>query len=77
MKKTLMKINVEEMSEIHVENMFYPYFCTGSSRSVNDSPMGIPLVNVNLSTCILTRFISCNSDNSVQTVIIIGSKCIL
>ena len=30
-----------------------------------------------LATCSLKRFISGNSDNSVQTVIIIGSTCVL
>ena len=30
-----------------------------------------------LNTCSLKRFISCNSDNWVQTVIIIGNACIL
>ena len=28
-------------------------------------------------TCIVRRFIDCNSDNSVQTVIIIGNTCSL
>ena len=30
-----------------------------------------------LNTCSLKRLISCNSDNCVQTVIIIGNTCIL
>jgi len=35
---TLAEENIEDMSENHWENMFYPYFCTDSSSLVNVSP---------------------------------------
>ena len=41
-----MEENFMELSEIHWENMFYPYICTHSSSLVNVSPMRIALVYV-------------------------------
>ena len=38
-----------------------------------ENSVGVPVLN----TCSLKRLIRCNSDNSVQTVIIIGNACIL
>ena len=37
-KKQMLKETFMEMSEIHWENMCYPYSCTDSSRLVNVSP---------------------------------------
>ena len=34
MKNTLLEEYFEDMSEIHWENMFYPYVCTDSSSLV-------------------------------------------
>ena len=31
----MLKEKFKEMSDIHWENMFYPYICTDSSRLVN------------------------------------------
>ena len=65
-----------EMSESKRENILYPYICTDSRNLVN-----VPYENsVSLrfcTTCSLRRLIGCNSDNSVQTVIINGNTCIV
>ena len=37
-KKPMLKETFMEVSEIHWENMFYPYIFTDSSSSVNVSP---------------------------------------
>ena len=37
MKHHLVEEDFMEFSEIHLENMFYPYICTDSSRLVNIS----------------------------------------
>ena len=57
--------------------MFYSSICTDSSSFYNVSPLRIALVYVLLIDASLIRFISCNSDNCVHTVIIIGNACIL
>ena len=38
MKKTFLKENFEEMSEVHRSNMFYPYFSIDASGFVTVSP---------------------------------------
>ena len=55
--------------------MVYPYIFIDSSSLVNVSDKNSVSLRV-LNTYSLKRFISCNSDNSVQTVIIIGNACI-
>ena len=55
--------------------MVYPYIFIDSSSLVNVSHKNSVSLRV-LNTYSLKRFISCNSDNSVQTVIIIGNSCI-
>ena len=72
-----MEENFMELSEIHWENMFYPYICTDSSSLVNVSPWEYRWFTFFYTTCSLNRFIRCYSDISVQTVIIIGTTCIL
>ena len=37
-KEAVLKETFMEVSEIHWENMFFPYICTDSSSSVNVSP---------------------------------------
>ena len=74
--KTLLEKNVEEMSEIHWENICYQYFCTDSSSLVIVSHKNSVLFCL-FNTCSLKRLITCNSNNSVPTVIIIGTTCIL
>ena len=56
--------------------MVYPYIFIDSSSLVNVSHKNSVSLRV-LNTYSLKRFISCNSDNSVQPVIIIGNACIL
>ena len=55
--------------------MVYPYIFIDSSSLVNVSHKNSVSLRV-LNTYSLKRFISCNSDNSVQPVIIIGNACI-
>ena len=56
--------------------MFYPYIYTDSSRLVN-VPNENSVSLLVFTTCSLNRFISCNSDSSVETVIIIGNTFVL
>ena len=76
MKIRLLKDTFMEIIESNCENILYQYICTDSRSLVN-----VPYENsVSLrfcTTCSLRRFIRCNSDNSVQTVIINANTCIL
>ena len=56
--------------------MVYPYIFIDSSSLVNVSHKNSVSLRV-LNTYSLKRFISCNSDNRVQTDIIIRNTCIL
>ena len=61
-----------ELNVIHWERMLYPYFCTNCSKLVNflhDNTFSLPFFNI----CSLKCIVSSNTDNSVQTVIIIGT----
>ena len=58
------------------EPICYPYICTDSRRLVNHSHKN-RLISCLFTTWSLRGFISCNSDNCVQKVIIIGNTCIL
>ena len=76
MKIPLLKDTFMEMIEIHCDNILYPYVCT-DSRSLVNGPYENSVSLRFCTTCSLKRFIRCNSDNSVQAVIINGNTCIL
>ena len=56
--------------------MFYPCNYTDSNRLVN-APNENSVSLLVFTTCSLNRFISCNSDISVETVIITGNTFVL
>ena len=67
---------LDEMSENHWENVYYPYFAlilAGYSMFPNMNIVCLSSYKI----CSLKGLISCNSDNSLQTVIIIGHMYIL
>ena len=57
--------------------MIYSYIWTDSSRLVNIFSTENSVSLHYFTTCSLKRFISCNSDNSVEKIIIIGNMFIL
>ena len=69
--------NFEKIREFHWKNLFITYFCTDSSSFVKVFPMKIALVCDFALYVAYKRFISCNSDNSVQNVIFTGNTCFL
>ena len=72
----LFEENFGKISEFHRRNMFLTYFCTDSSSLVK-VPHDIALVNVSTLYAALERFIICNSDDGVQTLISTGNSSFL